>query len=386
MTSSAARTGCSRSSRSRNGRPDRDVVEPFDVLPEPPVIVATQLESARALLGDGLAWEAGQRAVRAARRGARGTARRRVPRRRPRRRGLRRARDRRRRIARTGRPCARAGRHAAEAGGAPRRRALPPRAPARPRLPAMARACRVAAYRVPRRAGRVPSTCPAPPGATGPRSTAAAGSSSPATSWPHPASVRRSRSTARCRRRDWPRSPFGMHRPRVEGRTTFIEREPRAFTMRTGVWRSSIGIRPGCPGATMSQPTPDPTRWFTDLMKSRAPAVAEPTSPTPRRRWPPPRRRGPRPSPTSRRCSWTPCSRWRRPGRPPCPASTPAAEPIKDRRFAGRGVDQGPALRGGRQDLPGADRARCARRWTPPRSTSAARRSGASRCARSPTR
>ena len=31
-----------------------------DVLPEPPVIVATQLESARALLGDGLAWESGR--------------------------------------------------------------------------------------------------------------------------------------------------------------------------------------------------------------------------------------------------------------------------------------------------------------------------------------
>ena len=45
-----------------------------DALPEPPVIVATQLESARALLGDdGLA--VGERAVRAARRGARPAAR-----------------------------------------------------------------------------------------------------------------------------------------------------------------------------------------------------------------------------------------------------------------------------------------------------------------------
>ena len=42
-----------------------------DALPEPPVIVATQLESARALLGDDDAG-LGERAVRAARRGARG--------------------------------------------------------------------------------------------------------------------------------------------------------------------------------------------------------------------------------------------------------------------------------------------------------------------------
>ena len=41
------------------GRPD-ETSSRVDVLPEPPVIVATQLESARALLGDGLAWESGR--------------------------------------------------------------------------------------------------------------------------------------------------------------------------------------------------------------------------------------------------------------------------------------------------------------------------------------
>ena len=67
-----------------------------DALPEPPVIVATQLESARALLGDdGLAWESGRCVLLDV--GLAAPARRRVPRRRPRRRGLRRARDRRRR-------------------------------------------------------------------------------------------------------------------------------------------------------------------------------------------------------------------------------------------------------------------------------------------------
>src|SRR4249920_1923502 len=38
--------------------------------------------------------------------------------------------------------------------------------------------------------------------------------------------------------------------------------------MRRPGWRSRIGIRPGCPGATMSQPTPDPTRWLAELMST----------------------------------------------------------------------------------------------------------------------
>src|SRR4029079_14105489 len=38
--------------------------------------------------------------------------------------------------------------------------------------------------------------------------------------------------------------------------------------MRRPGWRSRIGIRPGCLGATMSQPTPDPTRWLTELMST----------------------------------------------------------------------------------------------------------------------
>ena len=237
-----------------------------DVLPEPPVIVATQLESARALLGDdGLAWESGRCVLLDV--------------------GL---------VARPGdaflvvdlddagfvERATGVDTTLAPAGHALVQADMPLK-PGEPRDVALARLEHLLDLGFPRwrervvwrrpgsrRAGPALSTCPAPPGATGPRSTAAAGSSWPATWWPHPASARRSPSTARCTRRGWPQPPFGMRRPGIEERTTFIEREHRASTMRIGVRRSRIGIRPGCLGATMSQPTPDPTRWLTELMST----------------------------------------------------------------------------------------------------------------------
>jgi hypothetical protein len=105
-----------------------------DALPEPPVIVATQLESARSLLGDGpLAWEC-------------------LPHRRPRRRRLRRTGQRPRPDGRPARTLAGSGRHADAARRAAGHCAGPARATARSGPPRLARPVGLAARRNGRRA------------------------------------------------------------------------------------------------------------------------------------------------------------------------------------------------------------------------------------------
>ena len=58
----------------------------------------------------------------------------------------------------------------------------------------------------------------------------------------------------------------------------------------------------------------------------------------------------------------------------------------KDRRFSGEAWSNDPRYEARRPDLPGADRRAAQGAGRRARSTSAARRSGASRCARSSTR
>ena len=195
-----------------------------DVLPEPPVIVATQLESARALLGDEtLAWESGRCVLLdvgfvSGRRDAfvvadlddAGFVE---------------------RVTAVDATLAPAG-HALVQADMP----LKPGEPAPRRSPAWS-TCSTWGSRGgatawcgagpdSRRAAPAPWTCPGPHGGTGRRSTAATGSSWPVIWWPRRASARRSRSTARCTQRGWPRA--SCPRPCGETHKTFIEREPGA--------------------------------------------------------------------------------------------------------------------------------------------------------------
>ena len=150
--------------------------------------------------------------------------------------------------------------------------------------------------------------------------------------------------------------------------------------MRTGVRRSRIGIRPGCLGATMSQPTPDPTRWLTELMSTEHVMwpgldIADTTK-----------------AMAAAAAPWTKAVADITALQLEALKTLAAPWTVADARrhargradqgpaLRRRGVDEGPALRGRRPDLPRADRPACARRSTPRRSTSAARRSGGSRC------
>ena len=132
----------------------------------------------------------------------------------------------------------------------------------------------------------------------------------------------------------------------------------------------------------MSQPTPDPTRWLTELMS------------TEHVMWPDLHVADTAKAMTAAAAPWTKAvaditalqletlKTLTAPWTALMPGVTPAAEPITDRRFSARGVDEGPALRGRRPDLPRADRpaAQGARRRAARRA--AARRSGGSRCGR----